>query len=348
MKLRLSGLTVLLVLIVIGLACPYVPELKQYSDMIIGICVIFGIAAIILSIVDSIRDSRARKKSTPVSNEPNNQIIEESMQQDSATPNGFASLQIADHETETDSYVNFGLYTPIYKFMDAVQYSDKLKEIRQRQKQMIREKIACTFPHDLTYNGSKQQGAAIINDWIKLMLRAFNGECEAIILKARFDNVIAMEQRIRKNAASINAIGNRMRVQITQSYIDLKIDELHVAYEYEVFKQDEKERLRQIREEEREKAKVEKELKEKVNKLDKDLQHIQNEKALLQARLDAAGEDDDVTSIQFELDKLNIKAQEIEAEKEDIAEREKSMRALDMYILSQILAPSEKTCIRLA
>ncbi len=238
---------------------------------------------------------------------------------------------------DTDSdYAQFGFYEPQYKFMDAEKYSAKLKEIRQKQKDMVKAKSACSYPTNFMYNGNAKQGEAVVNDWMKLMLRAFNGECEAIITKARFDNVVALTQRIKKSAESINAIGARMQVAIMPKYVQLKVDELHVAYEYELFKVQEKERLRQIREEEREKAQVEKELKEKLAKLDKDLTHIANERAALQKKLDAAGDDEDITAIQIEIDKLEAKEREIESAKEDIAERQVNARAGYVYIISNI------------
>lgn len=336
-RLFLKGWAVILVLLAICAAVEYVPELQPYKTQIYGVSALLIVASLILSIVDGIRNARARARARKLQEEA------EARQHIQAIPAAApkpapASPQfvVRDDAPEVSTFSDFGLYTPIYKFMDAAQYSDRLNQIRQRQKQMIRDRIACTYPRDMTYNGDKRQGAALVNDWMKLMLRAFNGECDAFILKARFDNVTALAQRIRKSAEAINAIGRRMNIQITQTYIDLKIDELNVAYEYEVFKAEEKERLRQIREEEREKAKVEKELMEKMNKLEKDIQHIQNEKQALQARLDTADEGEDVTSLQFELDKLLAREQELEVEKEDIAEREVNARAGYVYIISNI------------
>lgn len=290
------------------------------------------LAAVILWIRRGMRKARKRKRSA----KPLAQADTQNRTASARVEPAYTAPRILDNDPEIETFADYGFYKPVYKFADASQYSDKLKNIRQRQKQMVQDRIACTFPRDMTYNGDKRQGAALINDWMKLMLRAFNGECDAIIMKARADNVTALSQRIKKSADTINTIGKRMNVQITQTYVELKIDELQVSYEYEVFKAEEKERLRQIREEEREKAKVEKELKEKMDKLEKDLQHIQNERNALQARLDAAGENDDITALQFELDKLDVRSQELEAEKEDIAEREVNSRAGYVYIISNI------------
>lgn len=333
-RLYLKGWLVILVLLAICAVVDYIPELIPYKSQIYGVSAVLVVASLILTIVDAIRNARNRRRTQKIVE----QVEKSAPNLQPTAPTSVPEVVSAASEIDvrSDGFTDYGLYQPIYKFMDAAQYSNKLKSVRDRQKQMIREKIACSFPRDMTYNGSKQQGAALVNDWMRLMLRAFNGECEAIILKARFDNVNALAQRIRKSAEAINNIGKRMNVQITQTYVELKIDELHVAFEYEQFKQDEKERLRQIREEEREKAKVEKELKDKLNKLDKDIQHILNEKQALQARIDAAGENDDITELQYELDKLTSREEELNREKEDVEEREVNARAGYVYIISNI------------
>ena len=53
-----------------------------------------------------------------------------------------------------------------------------------------------------------------------------------------------------------------------QNTTDLKIKELHLAYEYQVEKQKEKEALKQLRAEERERAKLEKEIAEARKKIE--------------------------------------------------------------------------------
>ena len=60
-----------------------------------------------------------------------------------------------------------------------------------------------------------------------------------------------------------------MSVYINQSYIDLKIVELYLAFEYQQKKQQEKEEQRELRAQQREEAKLKKEIEEKRKKLRK-------------------------------------------------------------------------------
>ena len=54
-----------------------------------------------------------------------------------------------------------------------------------------------------------------------------------------------------------------MSVYINQSYIDLKIVELYLAFEYQQKKQQEKEEQRELRAQQREEAKLKKEIEER-------------------------------------------------------------------------------------
>lgn len=232
-------------------------------------------------------------------------------------------------------YQSFGLYDPKYAFSTVDGYKDKLNSVRQDQKALIRNSDACTVPNDLTYNNSLAEGKKIAGDWVKLMLRAFNGECDSIITKANFNNIEQLEARIRKSAEEISKIGMRMRIHINQAYIDLKIEELRIAYEYEQFKQREKERLRAIREEEREKAKAEKELAAARAKLEKDQTHIRTEMNALNQRLETA-EASEAEALRQRIEELELSMRELDSQIEDIDQRAANARAGYVYIISNI------------
>jgi hypothetical protein len=49
----------------------------------------------------------------------------------------------------------------------------------------------------------------MIKEHTKLMLRAFNGECDAAIAKVKYDNVNNLENRINRSFDAINKLGDR-------------------------------------------------------------------------------------------------------------------------------------------
>ena len=136
---------------------------------------------------------------------------------------------------------SFGLYKPRYDFATSTAYKDKLSEIRQQQKDMIKNGTAVTGNNNWTVNGSTSKGQKMVKDMQKLLIRAFNSECDDSIEHVRFNNIEAAEKRITASKDAISKLGEIMQISITQRYYKLKLQELYLAYEFQVKKQEEKE-----------------------------------------------------------------------------------------------------------
>ena len=77
---------------------------------------------------------------------------------------------------------------------------------------------------------------------IQLLLRAFNGECDSFIVKVAYKSVTLMQRRIQSSYEAICKVGERSNlVTINNKYKDLKVKELGYVYEYQEWKQREKE-----------------------------------------------------------------------------------------------------------
>ena len=245
------------------------------------------------------------------------------------------SRSVGNASQSDDEYQAVGLYKPTFVFSTVDGYKDKLKNVRDRQREMVHDKTACIVPTKFTYNGSVTEGNRLVNDWMRLMLRAFNGECDVIIDHVSFLNFDSSKEKIKKSAESINSIGSRMNISISDKYIALKLNELTVAYDYQQFKQAEKERIRQIREDEREKAKLERELQERRAKIIKDQKHVANELSALSSRLESASPEESAT-IQSRIAELNEYTQKLQSDLANVAQREQQARAGYVYIISNI------------
>lgn len=126
-------------------------------------------------------------------------------------------------------YQDFGLYTPVYNLMNSEMYKDKLAVVRERQKTMVKNNTAATFPSNFTYNNSLAQGKKLVADNVKQLLRAFNNECEAIIDKVKFNNVESIRKRIIKSCEDLNKLNSKMQISITPTYLDLKLQEMNLC-----------------------------------------------------------------------------------------------------------------------
>jgi hypothetical protein len=167
------------------------------------------------------------------------------------------------------------------------------------------------------------------------MLRAFNGECDGFLANVRWNNIIKMEERLAKAFEAINRLGSVHRIEITEDYYRLKLEELRLAYEYEEKRQQEKEEQRRIQEQIREEEKAQKEI-EKVMKDAEDEEKRYN-KALDQARAElekAKGEEVDLLSQKIgDLEKQLREALEKKERAISLAQLTKSGH---VYIISNI------------
>ena len=122
----------------------------------------------------------------------------------------------------------FGFYKPRYDFQDAARYAAELERVRSKQKAMIQAKTAAVGQIAWTVNGSAAEGRKQIGQTLRLLLRAFNGECDASIARVKYNNVTTMETRIRKAYEAINKLADVQKCVIAPEYLNLKMSELHL------------------------------------------------------------------------------------------------------------------------
>ena len=235
--------------------------------------------------------------------------------------------------TDDIALQEYGLYQPTYEFANSDLYSERLKAIRSDQKQCIKNGTACLGNMNWTVNGSASKGKKMVQDMQKLLLRAFNVECDDIVETVKISNVDRAKERIISTSQQISKLGSMMSISISQQYINLKIQELLLALDYQQKKQEEKERIRELKEQEREEKRVQKEIEEARKKLQKEKSHYQNALDALMKQIQSNGETPEL------LEKKN----NLEAELEDTAKaianvdyREANRKAGYVYIISNI------------
>lgn len=229
----------------------------------------------------------------------------------------------------------FGMYSPIYDFANSEMYKDRLKAIRNKQKNMISNKTAAICSTTWTVNNSFAQGRIMTNQNIKQILRCFNDECEMLISKVKFNNINAYTDKIKKSYEVLNKINSKHDVSISQEYLELKIQELQLAYEYALKKQEEKEERRFIREQMREEAKLMEEIEQRRKEVSKELSHYSRQAMQIEELLLKAPEEDKQHLIErksFITSRLN----ELDREIKEMDYREANKKAGYVYIISNI------------
>ena len=235
---------------------------------------------------------------------------------------------------------DFGLYEPKYDFINSEQYKQRLNLIRQKQKEMIKNKTAVSGNMNWTVNGSLSQGKKMVSDMQKLLLRAFNGECEEITGKVTYANFETSQERITSSYEAISKLGRIMNVAVTYPYYQLKQQELNLAFEYRQKKQQEKEEQRAIKAQMREEAKLQKEIEEARWKIEKEQRHYINALKKVQEQIKkATGKEK--ADLQVKKQELENQLSDIDKSLKDIDYREANQKAGYVYIISNIGAFGE-------
>jgi hypothetical protein len=236
---------------------------------------------------------------------------------------------------ETAHLYEFGLYEPRFDFASSELYAKRLEVTRNNQKAMVKAGTAAVAQAQMTLDGSVQKGQRMLNEHIKLMLRAFNGECDAAVARVRYNNVQVMEQRIEKAYEAVNKLGSSKRCAITRAYLDLKLAELHLAHEYHEKRHEEAEEQRRIREQMREEERALREIEKAQREAERDEQRY--EEALARAREEAeraVGARQE--KLAGQIAELERRLAEAHALKERAISRAQMTRSGHVYVISNV------------
>ncbi len=233
-------------------------------------------------------------------------------------------------------YQSYSLFKPMYDFSTSEEYKDRLDDIRAQQKEMIRDKTAAICSTKWTVNGSEAKGRKVTNDNIKLLLRCFNTDCENAIDRVKYSNIESMKARINKSYESLNKLGQGNQITISPAYLQLKLEELSLAIEYAIKKQDEKEEQKRIRQEMREQAKLEKELEEARKNIDKEKKHYSNALDKLNSQLEGNLSEEQKNDLLEKKAEIEDQLSTLQKALDDVDYREANQKAGYVYIISNI------------
>ncbi len=240
---------------------------------------------------------------------------------------------------DTDiNVLDYGLYKPSFEFANSDLYKTQLTKLRDMQKQCIKNDDAAYGNTNWQVNGSLSQGRTMVNNYKKLLLRAFNVECDDIVANVKVSNLERSIERIHKISEQISKLGKTMGIGISPGYVRLKIDEVKLALDFQQKKQEEKERQKELRAQEREEAKVLKEIEEERKRLKKEQAHYENALNVILSQIEKNGETAELLE-----KKVQLENQIIDTSKaiEDVDYREANRKAGYVYIISNIGAFGE-------
>lgn len=192
-----------------------------------------------------------------------------------------------------------GIYQYRHPLTDIVQYESRLAQLHIQIKEMVKKDGgAVESAQDWQVNGSAAQGRAMIRDFSKLMLRAFNAEADNLVRGLKPHKLDSAIDRLNKVAETIERLGKIMQIRISRPYRAVRVLELELTADFVQKQAEQKEAERVERERLREERKVAQEMERERQRLEKERNHYEN---ALQKLVDK-GDEIGAARLQAELD----------------------------------------------
>ena len=180
----------------------------------------------------------------------------------------------------------------------------------------------------------------MIRQTTKVILRAFNGECDAAAANVSYNNVKKMEERLAKSFEAINKLGETMNLSITNAYLQLRLDETHLINEYETKKYEEKQEEHARREKMRDAEKAQREIEQAQQEAE--AQEATYQKLLEKARQEAAeATGTKLQELTTKVSEFSAKLDEARQKKERAIARAQLTKSGFVYVISNIGAFGE-------
>lgn len=125
-------------------------------------------------------------------------------------------------------------------------------------------------------------------------------------------------------------------VQISQNYLSSKFEELSLIYAYMVKEEEEKEQKKAIREQMVEEEKVRREIEREKQKIEKEETQFSNEINKLMSYMQKSKDDIERQLYIDKIHELEEKLRVLQADKENVLQREQNTRAGFVYIISNV------------
>ena len=224
-----------------------------------------------------------------------------------------------------------GIYQYRHPLDDAVAYKARLAGIQARIKDAVKAGSAVRAATNWTVNSSAREGAKMVKEFSKLMLRAYNNEADNAVHSMKPYTLESSIQRLEKARETISRLGATMHIQVTDPYHRLRVEELELTADYLAKTAEEKERAREERARLREEEIARREYEREQDRLRKEYAHYDTTAATLRQHGDTEG-----------AERAQAKLTEIQDAIDGINRRAANIRAGHVYVISNIGAFGEK------
>lgn len=235
---------------------------------------------------------------------------------------------------ESADMETYGIYTPMFDYEDPDAYRETIKTVRTAQKAMVKAKAAVWSHQAWTVNNSAKQGEKFIKNIVRLVLQAFNGECDSLIGKVNASNWDRSIARIEKAQTQINKIITVYHLELMDEYVQLRVKELRAKFELERRRAELREQEKAARAEMREEKKRQQEIEREKKRLAQEAER--ERRAVEQARRELEASHGEARS------ELEAKIAEMERKLADAQDRARSISMAELtrvghvYVVSNV------------
>lgn len=222
-----------------------------------------------------------------------------------------------------------------YSYETSKEFEDQLKEIRRKQKVIVKNKEAIIHDQEWTVEGSSSRGNKLMKDISNLALMSFNDYCDTLIVKLKYSGIDKVKDNITNKYNKINRLLKSFCSRISVDLLKLKFEEADLKCGWLRKKEEEKEEIKRKEAEIKEQLKLEEEINKAKEKIQYEQSQYNSEIVRLQEQL--INEKGNNKVIMKQLAKLQDKVSKLEEKKKDVLNRQINKKAGWIYIISNPL-----------
>lgn len=222
-----------------------------------------------------------------------------------------------------------------YSYETSKEFEDQLKEIRRKQKVIVKNKEAIIHDQEWTVEGSSSRGNKLMKDISNLALMSFNDYCDTLIVKLKYSGIDKVKENITNKYNKINKLLKSFCSRISVDLLKLKFEEADLKCGWLRKKEEEKEEIKRKEAEIREQLKLEEEINKAKEKIQYEQSKYNTEIIRLQEQL--INEQGNNKVIKKQLAKLQDKISKLEEKKKNVLNRQINKASGWVYVISNPL-----------
>ena len=220
-----------------------------------------------------------------------------------------------------------GVYAYAHPLDNAVGYKERIAAIKEDTKAFVRTGNAVQATTNWQVNGSLIEGKKMVDDFSKLLLRAYNTEADNCVRTVKPQSRQNSVERLTKISETIARLGSSMEIRIDDRYHRLRCAEIVLTADHRAKVEAEKEEALALRLDMKEQAAAARDYERARAKWDKEKAHVESSLAALERR----GDGDSVAALS-----LRSQLEEIEAQRSVVEDLAGNARSGHVYVISNI------------